>query len=145
MLHVSRVQLHENVVEVQVQPHLAGPDATPMEEHVQFWPAVRLSMGTGCGLGLQYSLLHLQPHFGSPEISPVSEQWHLLVQLVRGQVQPHPVVPEAPPASVQLQSAALHVVSAQLQLHAGGPEGVPSGVQLHVLQPASVVPLFAAV
>ena len=47
LLHVSRVQLHENVVEVQVQPHLAGPDATPLEEHVQFWPAVAFSMVTG--------------------------------------------------------------------------------------------------
>jgi hypothetical protein len=46
-LHLSRLQLHENVVEVQVQPHLAGPDATPLEEHVQFWPAVVLSVGTG--------------------------------------------------------------------------------------------------
>ncbi len=47
LLHVSCAQLHENVVEVQVQPHLAGPDATPSEEHVQFWPAVVFSMGTG--------------------------------------------------------------------------------------------------
>ncbi len=145
LLHLPRVQLHENVVGVQVQPHLAGPNGPPLEEHVQFWPAVVVSLGTGRGLGLQYSLLHLQPHFESPEKSPVSEQLHLLVQLVSGQVQPHPDVPEAPPAAVQLQSAALHVVSAQLQLHAAGPEAVPLGVQLHVLQPASVVPLFAAV
>ena len=47
LLHVSRVQLHENVVEVQVHPHLAGPDLTPLEEHVQFWPVVAFSMGTG--------------------------------------------------------------------------------------------------
>ena len=36
--HVSRLQEQEYVVAVHEQPHCEAPEATPLEEHEQFWP-----------------------------------------------------------------------------------------------------------